>query len=198
MVVMTQNSPRPHQGRAKLRQLGCAVLALLALPGLTAGPALADPHWDHRHVVEVHRHYPAYYHHVFVPREHFYRGIRVWRPYGPHYVGFGYFYDDAAAFAFLGLTAFALANYAALDEAQMRAHEAAMAQAATAPVNEPIVWDDGGATGSVTAVRDGHTSDGRNCREFQQKVTVGGKTEDAFGTACQEPDGSWKIVPGAP
>jgi surface antigen len=46
-------------------------------------------------------------------------------------------------------------------------------------------------------VRDGHTADGRACREFQQKITVGGKSEDAFGTACQEPDGSWKIVPNA-
>jgi surface antigen len=145
-------------------------------------------------MVEVHRYYPPHYHHVFVPREHFYGGIRVWRPYGPRYVGFGYYYDDAAAAAFLGLTAFTLANYAALNEAQMRAHEEAMVEAASAPVDQPIAWDDEGASGSVTTIRDGHTSDGRACREFQQKVSVGGKTEDAYGTACQEPDGSWKIV----
>lgn len=32
------------------------------------------------------------------------------------------------------------------------------------------------------------------CREFQQTITVGGKTERAFGRACRQPDGSWKIA----
>lgn len=32
------------------------------------------------------------------------------------------------------------------------------------------------------------------CREFQQTITVGGKTERAYGRACRQPDGSWKIV----
>jgi hypothetical protein len=130
---------------------------------------------------------------VVVPREHFYHGIRVWRPYGPRYAGFGFWYDDAAAFAFLGFTAWTLASYAALDEAQMRAHEAAIAEAATAPVNDPITWNDGAASGSVTTVRVGRTDDGRACREFQQKVSIGGKTENAYGTACQQPDGSWQL-----
>ena len=32
------------------------------------------------------------------------------------------------------------------------------------------------------------------CREFQQTITVGGRTETAYGTACRQPDGDWKIV----
>ena len=48
-------------------------------------------------------------------------------------------------------------------------------------MDEPIAWDDGNASGSVTTIRDGHTADGRACREFQQKVTIGGKSQDAFG-----------------
>ena len=32
------------------------------------------------------------------------------------------------------------------------------------------------------------------CREFQQTITVGGKTERAYGRACRQPDSSWKIV----
>ena len=32
------------------------------------------------------------------------------------------------------------------------------------------------------------------CREFQTTVTVGGKVQNAYGTACRQPDGSWKIV----
>ena len=31
------------------------------------------------------------------------------------------------------------------------------------------------------------------CREYDQQVTVGGRTQASYGTACQQPDGSWKI-----
>lgn len=36
---------------------------------------------------------------------------------------------------------------------------------------------------------------GTYCREYQQTVTVGGRLQDSYGTACQQPDGSWKILP---
>ena len=45
-------------------------------------------------------------------------------------------------------------------------------------------------------VRTVQQADGTYCREFQQTVTVGGRTEEAYGTACRQPDGSWKIVSG--
>jgi len=35
---------------------------------------------------------------------------------------------------------------------------------------------------------------GRTCREYQQSVTIGGRTELAHGTACRETDGTWRIV----
>ena len=35
---------------------------------------------------------------------------------------------------------------------------------------------------------------GQYCREYQTTVTVGGKEQQAYGTACRQPDGSWKIV----
>ena len=31
------------------------------------------------------------------------------------------------------------------------------------------------------------------CREYQHTVTIDGKQEKAYGTACRQPDGSWKI-----
>lgn len=34
----------------------------------------------------------------------------------------------------------------------------------------------------------------RYCREYQQEITIGGKTKQAYGTACRQPDGSWEIV----
>ncbi len=172
-----------------------AIVGVLCLPTLFAGPAFADR--DHGRVIEVRRAHPPHYRAVIVPRERFYRNVRVARFYGPRYPGFGYYYNDRAAWAFLGLTAWSIASYAALNEAQLRAHEQALAEAATAPISEPIIWSDGGASGTVTPIRDGRSADGRLCREFQQQVVIGGKTEDAFGTACQEPDGSWKIVKSA-
>ena len=147
-----------------------------------------------RHVIEIHHGYPRGYRPIIVPAHRFYRGIPVVRFYGPRYPGFGFYYNDAAAFTFLGLTAWQLSLYADMNEAQLRAHEAALAQATTAPINDDIVWNDAGATGDVKAIREGHTADGRECREFQQIVTIAGRTEDAYGTACKQTDGSWKIA----
>jgi hypothetical protein len=36
---------------------------------------------------------------------------------------------------------------------------------------------------------------GQYCREFQQSIDIGGRNQPAYGTACQQPDGSWTIVP---
>jgi len=44
-------------------------------------------------------------------------------------------------------------------------------------------------------VREDTSSTERYCSEFQQTVTIGGETEEAFGTACQQADGGWEIVP---
>ncbi len=33
---------------------------------------------------------------------------------------------------------------------------------------------------------------GEQCREYQRTVTIDGKTETAYGTACRQPDGTWK------
>lgn len=32
------------------------------------------------------------------------------------------------------------------------------------------------------------------CREFTQPLNIGGRAEHGYGTACQQPDGSWEIV----
>ena len=56
---------------------------------------------------------------------------------------------------------------------------------------------DTGNRGTITPKRTYRVQRGsttRYCREFQQTITVGGKTERAYGRACRQPDGSWKIV----
>lgn len=34
---------------------------------------------------------------------------------------------------------------------------------------------------------------GQYCREYRAEVQVGNRDENAYGTACRQPDGSWKI-----
>ena len=36
------------------------------------------------------------------------------------------------------------------------------------------------------------------CREYTSTATVGGRPVETYGTACRQPDGSWKIVSSNP
>lgn len=47
---------------------------------------------------------------------------------------------------------------------------------------------------AVTPTRTYQRPSGQYCREYQTEVTVGGQTQQAYGTACRQPDGAWKIV----
>lgn len=53
---------------------------------------------------------------------------------------------------------------------------------------------DSGNEGTVTPKQTYQTAEGRYCREYQQTVVIGGREEQAYGRACRQPDGSWKIV----
>ena len=53
---------------------------------------------------------------------------------------------------------------------------------------------DSGHSGTVTPTRTYQERSGEQCREYQQTVTIGGRTEQAYGTACRQPDGTWKVV----
>ena len=48
-------------------------------------------------------------------------------------------------------------------------------------------------SGTITPVQTYQADSGQYCREFTQTVTIGGRTEEAYGTACRQPDGTWKI-----
>jgi len=84
-----------------------------------------------------------------------------------------------------------------LDNMDKLYAERAQAHASTAPVGETVTWNnpDSGHSGSVTAVRDGtHARTGAYCREYRTTVDVGGSTQEAYGTGCRQPDGSWQII----
>jgi len=55
---------------------------------------------------------------------------------------------------------------------------------------------DTGYSGSFTPTRTYRVADGRYCCEYVQTVMIGGEEHQAYGTACRQPDGAWKIVGG--
>lgn len=83
-----------------------------------------------------------------------------------------------------------------LDKADQQYANQAERRAHSAPIGQSISWNnpDSGHSGSYTPVRDGTDSTGNYCREYQTSVNIGGQSEQAYGTACRQPDGSWKVV----
>jgi surface antigen len=64
------------------------------------------------------------------------------------------------------------------------------------PTGQPSQWvnPDTGSTVIVTPTKTYQEPNGQYCREYQTDVTVGGERQKAYGTACRQPDGSWKIM----
>ena len=132
---------------------------------------------------------------VIKPRKRVYKNIIVVRPYGHSYQGYGHHLHDEDAWKWLSLTAITLQVLDNLNEQAQREHEAAQVEATTAPVGKKIVWETESASGYVVPTKEGiDAANGLTCREFQHTITVGGKTEDAYGTACLQEDGSWHMV----
>lgn len=97
--------------------------------------------------------------------------------------------DDWALYAIL-----ALQLVEVLNDSQRDSFASAQQRAATAPLGDTIIWNDGGARGSVVPTRDGSDANGRYCREFQQEVVVGNRRQSGYGIACRQPDGAWQIA----
>ncbi|MDJ0788331.1 MAG: RT0821/Lpp0805 family surface protein [Myxococcota bacterium] len=65
-----------------------------------------------------------------------------------------------------------------------------------APTGTSSPWQnpDTGASGTFTPTRTYQQPNGQYCREYNQEVWVAGQREMAYGTACRQADGSWKMV----
>lgn len=65
-----------------------------------------------------------------------------------------------------------------------------------APSGERVRWvdPDKKTTYDVVPTDTWEDTSGRYCREYQTTATVGGKSQQVYGTACRQPDGSWEIV----
>jgi len=129
-----------------------------------------------------------------VPRSRYYLGIRVYRPYGYLYPGFGFYYSDNDAFRWLAFTALTLTIVNQLDEHQQRMHEQALIRATTGEEGDTLYWDDRGASGSVTVLYIGTDSRGREYREFRQTVSAHGRTETSYGSATLRANGTWQVA----
>jgi len=83
-----------------------------------------------------------------------------------------------------------------MDEADRLRANSAVQRAYTAPLGEQIVWSNTstGNSGSVTPIRDGRSASGQYCREYRQTLIIDGRRETGIGVACQQRDGTWRIV----
>ena len=66
------------------------------------------------------------------------------------------------------------------------------------PTNSVGSWNnpDSGNSGTVTPTQTMISANNQPGREFTTTVNIGGELSQAYGTACRQNDGSWKIVQG--
>lgn len=86
---------------------------------------------------------------------------------------------------------------ASLDRADlMFANQNAQNAFETLPSGKSSTWrnPDSGNSGAVTPTKTYQTSNGQYCREYSQTINVGGQSEQAYGTACRQGDGTWQII----
>lgn len=84
-----------------------------------------------------------------------------------------------------------------LDHADMMYYNRTSQQALeSAPTGKPMAWNnpDSGNSGTVTPTNTFQRADGSYCREYNQSINIGGRVEQAYGTACRQANGAWQIV----
>jgi surface antigen len=84
-----------------------------------------------------------------------------------------------------------------LDNADaLKAQQATQQALENGQTGQSTPWKnpDSGHSGTVVPKAPYQTADGTYCREFTQTINVGGQSKQAYGTACRQPDGSWKIT----
>lgn len=74
-------------------------------------------------------------------------------------------------------------------ETQTQALEQNRSGVASAWVNP-----DNGHRGSIKPTDSFKTASGENCRNYEHTVTIDGRSEVVTGSACRQPDGTWRSV----
>jgi len=75
------------------------------------------------------------------------------------------------------------------------ASEAAQRAFESNHTGQSTVWKnpDSGNSGTITPTRTTQLANGQYCREYKQTVVIGGEQNQAYGTACRQPDGTWRM-----
>lgn len=60
-------------------------------------------------------------------------------------------------------------------------------------IGRPYYWHSDNYRGYVKPTNE-YSYRGMQCREYVQSVMIGGRPVEAYGEACRQPDGSWKIM----
>jgi surface antigen len=157
-------------------------LAVLMAGCLLASPALADSRHGGRHHGASHH-----------------RGKTWWRGEAHHHHARHHRarHRDRRgdAYLWLGLAVAGAGAIALLSSSQRTPHQDAWWQATRVPVGDDVVWRNPDEAGRARVLREGRDTHDEYCREFQHQVRIGGRSERAWGTACHQEDGSWRITP---
>lgn len=63
-------------------------------------------------------------------------------------------------------------------------------------IGRPAYWQNSktGASYTVTPTKNISLNNNPYCREYRSVVNIGDKQQQLYGTACRQPDGSWKVM----
>jgi surface antigen len=64
---------------------------------------------------------------------------------------------------------------------------------AYAPVGTPVAWSNANVQYQVVPTRQ-YNYNGETCRDYQANAAINGQWQQVHGTACLQPDGSWRVV----
>jgi hypothetical protein len=121
---------------------------------------------------------PASAAHVFVGVAAGYPGIYNYPPYGYGYYGHPVYYYPGAYYY--------PSYYVASSPTVV--YQPAPQVTYVAPSSSSSV--------SASQTSETYTDDqGRTCREYRSSSTINGQVQSTYGTACLQPDGSWRVVP---
>jgi surface antigen len=64
------------------------------------------------------------------------------------------------------------------------------------PVGKPAYWtnDKTGTEYTVVPVKNVKVRGNPYCREYRSTANIAGKVQQIYGTACRQPDGTWKVT----
>jgi hypothetical protein len=185
-----------------MQRLKLAMLAAMLVLFLAPGGALA---WRRSH-----------HHHHHRPRTSFHFGISTYLPplalywYAPYYAypePYYYSYPSYRRYPpyrrylpyrrYGLILEFPVAVWSGLNDVdRVYASSSTYRALEVTRSGEMVAWHnpDTGASGTVSPRPAFKNTHGEDCREFQQTVSIGGQARSAYGTACRQPNGSWRIV----